>query len=487
MSSNSDRGILIDDDDPSIRYNGPWALLETSAGILNTVHELIEPSGVMGLSVDFTGVSVIAYAITRHGNDSTGAPVPHPVLYTVNCLIDGSSVSNMSVAEASTFETAVCNSTEILTAGTTHTLQIILDFPSPSPNFGFYLDYLIVTPAQNQTIGAQENAFFYAGDPVIQTTIQQANAGWINQGTWYETSVQGSQFTLQFTGVAISWYGKKSTNPRLANSTATYTIDDSDPFPFQLVYYPELAAQPGLFKTQQYPYGNHTLRVVHNGNTGSIPLTLIALIVQRVAATDNAAGVPQTGTISTSTDTTLPALSTSVQVPVSSSPSTSMQPHQRGVDGAKIGGIVGGVIGVVIVVIVVAYLLVFRRRRIRDRPTSVSLAPSVYFNHEELVPDPYPFPASGPPGSREPIKTSATVSTQYTPFAYDMEEVHETGIVARTPSQYPSSTQASPARTDYGDNLGVNSDGARYNLREEDSGIRVMKPGSSLPPLYTAN
>lgn len=89
----------------------------------------------------------------------------------------------------------------MLTAGTIHNLEITLAFPTPNPIFGIYFDYLLVTPAQNQTISAQENALFYAEDPVIQTSIQQANAGWTNQGTWYETSINGSQFTFQFTGL----------------------------------------------------------------------------------------------------------------------------------------------------------------------------------------------------------------------------------------------------------------------------------------------
>ena len=55
MSADGDRFILIDDNDPRIRYSGPWAPVETDAGLLNTMHELIEPYEVTGLSVDFTG------------------------------------------------------------------------------------------------------------------------------------------------------------------------------------------------------------------------------------------------------------------------------------------------------------------------------------------------------------------------------------------------------------------------------------------------
>lgn len=221
MSADGDRFILIDDNDPRIRYSGPWAPVETDAGLLNTMHQLIEPYGVTGLSVDFTGwwivgishskfdfkhfylgIWVYAWASTQHGNDAEGTLIPHPALYTVNCILDGRSVSNTSVTEAS-LEAAVCNSTQFLAAGTTHTLQIIFDFPSPSPDFRFSLDYIQVSPVQTQTIGAQENGLFYVGDPVIQGTIEQANAGWIRQGDSFATSVQGSQFTLQFTGPPI--------------------------------------------------------------------------------------------------------------------------------------------------------------------------------------------------------------------------------------------------------------------------------------------
>ncbi|KAF5328399.1 hypothetical protein D9619_013320 [Psilocybe cf. subviscida] len=502
MSSNSNRAIFLDDNDPSIRYDGPWSLLETSVGILGTVHELIAPSGTAGLSLNFTGTSIIAYALTVHGNDTAGTVVSHPVQYTANCLVDGSSVSTMSLSEVSAFSTPLCNSTRILAAGIIHTLEIIFAFPSPNPDFGFYLDYLLVTPAQNQALYPQENIIFYAGDPVVQTSFQEANVGWTNRGTWYETSVPGSQFTFQFTGVAILWYGKSSTNPQLSNSTATYTMDGGDPFTFSMVYNTHLPSQPSLFRTQQYPYGNHTLHVVYQGNNGSIPLTLYGLIVQRVATTD-AAGVPQTGTTSTSTDTTLPTLSTPVLGPAMSS-SLISQSHREGVGAARLGGILGGVIGLLLIVAVVVYFLVFRRRRIPAR--RVSLAPSDHPNTEELVPDPFPY--SGAQTSAERAKTNANETTQIIPVPYDMEELSRAALLARSSPSYPPGARAPQPQMDYDGGLGEHNGstgisnqsvvyehslttmpGGHYSLsvREEDSGIRVLQSGNNLPPLYTRN
>lgn len=244
---------------------------------------------------------------------------------------------------------------------------------------------------------------------------------------------------FNITGIAISWFGKKSTNSGLANSTATYTIDGGDPFPFELVYSPRLGAQPGLFVTQEYSYGNHTLHVMHNGNNGSIPLTLSSLIVQRVASINNAAG---------------PALSTSTQVTVSPSP-TQTQSHHRGLDRDKIIGIAGGIlVFILIAVIVIAYLL--RRRRRGVHHTSASVPLLEYYDSGQLVPD--PFPAWGSRRNREPAKTSATVFAQFGSFSCDMEGVHRAGVVDRAPGQYPFNTPDSTARTDHGDNLGGNDE-----------------------------
>lgn len=80
---------------------------------------------------------------------------------------------------------------------------------------------------------------------------------------------------FNLTGVAVAWYGKDLTNSQLANSTATYTMDGGDPFSFQLYYSTQLPPQPDLFKTQQYPYGNHKLHVEYQGNNSSVPYDYI--------------------------------------------------------------------------------------------------------------------------------------------------------------------------------------------------------------------
>lgn len=84
-----------------------------------------------------------------------------------------------------------------------------LEFPSPSPDFTFYLDYLLVTPEAAQTLTAQDNFLLYAGDSVIQASMGGATNGWTNMGNFSQTSVSSSQFTLQFTGsifIALIFY-----------------------------------------------------------------------------------------------------------------------------------------------------------------------------------------------------------------------------------------------------------------------------------------
>lgn len=107
------------------------------------------------------------------------------------------------MSEATSLTTPLCNTTDVLAAGTIHTLEMTLEFPSPSPEFTFNFDSFLVTPAQNQTISAKESAVFYAEDPLIETSITEADVGWINQGTWFQTSVPGSQFSFQFIGSDI--------------------------------------------------------------------------------------------------------------------------------------------------------------------------------------------------------------------------------------------------------------------------------------------
>lgn len=80
-----------------------------------------------------------------------------------------------------------------------HTLEIFITFPSPNPNFGFYLGYIYVTPAETQTIGAQENIWFLGDDSAIQASIHQADHDSTNQVIDYNPT-KGSSFSFDFTG-----------------------------------------------------------------------------------------------------------------------------------------------------------------------------------------------------------------------------------------------------------------------------------------------
>lgn len=65
MSASGTRAIVLNDNDPVIKYEGPWTLLETSAGSFGTVHQIASPSGTVRLSVNFTGQLLSAFGAPK--------------------------------------------------------------------------------------------------------------------------------------------------------------------------------------------------------------------------------------------------------------------------------------------------------------------------------------------------------------------------------------------------------------------------------------
>lgn len=236
--------------------------------------------------------------------------------------------------------------------------------------------------------------------------------------------------------MSIWWFGSDSSTAQGPPSIATYTVDGGDPIQFEISQ-----GVTTLFSTNQYPYGDHTLHVIYQGNGGSLALTLSSVLVQRVASAGTAvvtqtnppAGlntptisnspaitntpasinnatstnasnhtITSTGTnMSDTTSTTINPDShigsnTLLPEPISSTKesitpqfSTPAQHQHHGLDATSLEGVLGGVIGFILILLgVTIYFSIIHRGRARARrvPTDPGIPESL--NSREVMPFP---------------------------------------------------------------------------------------------------
>lgn len=147
------------------------------------------------------GTAIGAAAKTVHGTDQVGVWVPGRPKYRVYCVVDDKPLLPWPkiIAQETSPLVTLCETKEKLSADTNHTLDVMLSFSAPNPEFHFYLDYFFITPTEKQTVGALENVQYFTNDKVI-ATIMGNNTDWKCLETLCDTNVHGSQFSFNFTG-----------------------------------------------------------------------------------------------------------------------------------------------------------------------------------------------------------------------------------------------------------------------------------------------
>jgi len=246
-------------------------------------------------------------------------------------------------------------------------------------------------------------------------------------------------------------------------TTATYTVDNHSPVTFTLPGLPNAtngtATQYNqkVFQTTPLPLGNHTLKVVHQGNSSLTPLVLNYLIIQN--QTNSATEIISSGHTS---------------------------------KGPPVGAIVGGTIGAVsaLVLSTVIYLVVRHRRKRRANANTVindivdpfftappsQLDTRIYgTSTTELLP--------APQHKRTPLasisnNTSITASTSYSgsgsyPSSGSRKQAARPAIVASGSDGEPPSSLTTTRRV----------------VHHQDSGIRLpnteIEEVVDIPPNYT--
>lgn len=183
-------------------------------------------------------------------------------------------------------------------------------------------------------------------------------------------------------------------SPNRTSPPATYSVDDGDEFPFDTVPDPSdlptnnTWSMQQLFKIQDYPYGNHSLKVTYKGTDVRSRLTLCNLLVRSGNSTSTI--IAPTSTIS---HTNTPS--------VTSSNGTT---HHNTAT-ARIAGISGTVLVLGLVVIL---FLLRRRQKGRRRKENPS--------DENIVPQPFAITPEQEPTSLGPRKARISQHNIENPF-----------------------------------------------------------------------
>lgn len=316
-------------------------------------------------------------------------------------------------------QSAINDPTHHISNPLSHTLILNLTWTSQDNIPPISLDYMVVSdPPPNS-----DNMMYWASNSLVKTSLSESDFGWgmdndLNCG---QTSTQGSQLILPFTGahsfikqvhiltrkiigVSATWYGFHKPDMRSQSSAtppATYSVDDGDESPFDTVPLPDgtptnatwLMQQ--LFRTQIYPYGNHTLKVAYKANNTTNRLTFCTLLVHNSTATNNT--VPSSAT---------PSLSVAPPPP-------SAQAHQHHNEHETMAGGIGGGVAALIVLTFMAFFLHRCHRRVR-------LAEDRYDNHDQVA-QPFPVPTEQTTSYLGPHKARVSLQSVGNPFMQEAE------------------------------------------------------------------
>ncbi|KAG5642921.1 hypothetical protein DXG03_001872 [Asterophora parasitica] len=351
------RPLVIDDTDPRVRYGGSgWQSdipgsqdnFGTHGETYNGTLHAATSDGSFAFSFQGNSIRVFGTVNLAPVYGDYGAVAGPNFTPPWECFVDNISIG---AAKANPFHEnnwLLCNS-DRLNDGPHE-----LTFKSQNITKGtLWVDYLQYTPDKPPT---EPSVVLVANtDPEIRyDSTWQGVDGVANM-----TSTNGAKVTFNFTGTKLAWLGYIPIERPGNGTSASYSIDGESPTTFFLAGHPPFDGtslyNQNFFTTPDLPNGPHTIVVTYQGNSSFTPLTLDHIYLT-VAPTS----------------TTHP-----------SSPKKSL-----------VGTIVGCVVGGVAAILFVGFLLLFLRRRNREKGSEGSSRGLIQSPNEAVA-----FTMSQPPSA----------------------------------------------------------------------------------------
>ncbi|KAF8151509.1 hypothetical protein B0H34DRAFT_664724 [Crassisporium funariophilum] len=352
--------VWVDDMNSGIHYEGPWFEAhgnKDGVGFFgppfrSSLHGVNENAS---FSFNFSGprIHVLGTSDVEIVNN-----VANP---SFECFVDGVSIESEEPSKDPLNHWPLCGTSKLHDGEHVFTLNATV-----RNRRTFWFDMLDYIPTRGTV--DQADICVSSVDPRIHY-----GPGWkVWGGLANITSEAGSKVTFEFTGVSVSWYGVIPGNSPAAPSSATYSVDGNTPATFLLSGEPSSPISQYnrlLFQTPLLSLGQHTLEVVHGGDSRKMPLTLDYLVVQAGNLNLTSNSIPGTGSAS-GTDgandntSTKPSTNTATTATTTATTSASLGPNPAsGAVKVPAGGIAGAVVAGVVLLIIVTFLVIRRRNK----------------------------------------------------------------------------------------------------------------------------
>ncbi|KAJ7642130.1 hypothetical protein FB45DRAFT_737824 [Roridomyces roridus] len=462
------RQVIVDDTDPSIRYNAvdwfPTDVRTLNNGNFGPVFNATShttTSSNTEFSFTFTGTS-----ITVQGNlDMSIDPTTNATDPAWQCLVDGKLIPNK------TFTSPESN-WHFCSQSTLAPEEHLLTVKVQSQTKPFFLDSLVYTLVP-EAVFSSAVLIYPDGDPALTYSASQ----WKEAGEQV-TQIPGASVTLEFHGTSATLIGHTSNTFPPNASSGSYFIDGAGPTPFIL---PGLASATSstqfnglFFTTPPLADGFHNVTVVYDGDDEHTPLAVKVWYVTNTTVSDALVQASASGSAT---------LNTTPSSAAQNGATPSDSPSRRTNTGPIVGGIIGAIF-LVGVILAVLYVLRWRRSvRVRDQE---AVQPTAYPRPTMPMPMHTAVPVNSAAFHGQDIVSPATaVSPQASWVSWGASAAtsdwgasgYAQPQVAITTSQYaarPNSTAKTP-----------NASGGPVVVQHEDSGARsVGQPQDSLGAVY---
>ncbi|KAF4616094.1 hypothetical protein D9613_011397 [Agrocybe pediades] len=296
MATPEPRRVVVDDSDASIQYVGPWfedAGSKDSIGnfgqaYLSTSHGTNSDASLV---FAFNGTQVQIFG-TNNVLGTSGTFDP-----TWECYVDKIKAGATAPEQTAENHWVLCEQDELVDGPHVITLNATVKSQT------FWVDQIQYVPSSSVALD-QQATYVDNTDPALTDAFGD---GWAISGNVANmTNQTNSIFTMNFTGVSLTWYGVVRPELPISPTTGSFAVDGEPPHDFRLE-----GLSPGevtqynhiFFQTPQYSQGQHTMVVTYLGNTNTTPLTLDYLIIQGGAQMSNITVSPPNSTSPSTTPT----------------------------------------------------------------------------------------------------------------------------------------------------------------------------------------
>ncbi|KAH6894934.1 hypothetical protein BKA70DRAFT_1319098 [Coprinopsis sp. MPI-PUGE-AT-0042] len=361
------RWLVLDDDDPSITYEGagwyrntdPFDSRGSSGSVYKGSQHATQQSGSVSFRFNGTRVRLLGSSAV---SNSSGTADP-----AWECFVDGKSIGHEAPFETHQNNWPLCLAPDLLEGGE-HILTLNVTVTQGNP---FYLDQIRVLPSLDVE-QHQPNATVVIEQSDLALSFSDEEDWLASNGSIRSTTTDGASFSMSFTGTKLSFYGWTLSGNHVASS-AVFSIDGAAPtsFPIPTPAAPDSGSQffQNLFETTLLPYGPHDLKVTYQGKgQNPAPLAIDFLLIENGEIV-----IPGNGT-ETPVDEPQPSN-------LSPTPSPASAPSKT-----PVGAIAGGVAGGVALIALFIFVLLLIRRRMRSNLAPLPLPSFAQFNHRPVEP-----------------------------------------------------------------------------------------------------